>query len=79
VLYVTERCVLELTEDGLTVIEIAPGVDLEKDVLGKADVQLLVSADLRSMSAALFRPEATGLTLSHKPSRLAPRIRQSVP
>ena len=51
VLYVTERCVIELTEDGLTVIEIAPGIDLEKDVLGKADVRLLVSPDLQLMSA----------------------------
>jgi acyl CoA:acetate/3-ketoacid CoA transferase len=79
VLYVTERCVIELTEDGLTVIEIAPGVDLEKDVLGKADVRLLVSPDLRLMSAALFRPEPMGLILSRKPSRVASLTRQSVP
>ena len=51
VLYVTERCVIQLTEAGLTVIEIAPGVDLERDVLAKADVPLLVSPDLRLMSA----------------------------
>ena len=72
-------CVIELTEDGLTVIEIAPGIDLEKDVLGKADVPLLVSADLRLMSAALFRPEPMGLILSRKQSRIAPPTRQSVP
>jgi acyl CoA:acetate/3-ketoacid CoA transferase len=78
VLYVTERCVIELTKDGLTVIEIAPGVDLEKDVLGKADVRLLVSDDLRLMSAALFRPEPMGLILSRKPSRVASLARQSV-
>jgi propionate CoA-transferase len=71
VLYVTERCVLELTYDGLTVIEIAPGVDLEKDVLAKADIPLLVSPDLRFMSAALFRPEPMELILSRKPSRIA--------
>jgi propionate CoA-transferase len=71
VLFVTERCVIELTEDGLTVIEIAPGVDLEEDVLGKAGVPLLVSPDLHVMSAALFRPEPMGLILSRKPSRIS--------
>jgi propionate CoA-transferase len=78
VLYVTERCVIELTEDGLTVIEIAPGVDLEKDVLGKAEVPLRVGPDLQLMSAALFRPEAMGLILSRKPSRIAALTSQSV-
>ena len=79
VLYVTERCVIELTDDGLTVIEIAPGVDLERDVLARADVPLLVSPDLQLMSAALFRPEPMGLILSRKPSRIAALTRQSVP
>jgi propionate CoA-transferase len=71
VLYVTERCVIQLTESGLTVIEIAPGVDLERDVLAKAGVPLLVSPDLELMSPALFRPEPMGLILSRKPSRIA--------
>ena len=77
VLYITERCVIELTEDGLTVIEIEPGVDLEKDVLGKSGVPLLVSPDLQLMSPALFRPEPMGLILSRKPSRIAHLVRQS--
>jgi propionate CoA-transferase len=77
VLYITERCVIELTEDGLTVIEIASGVDLEKDVLGKSGVPLLVSPDLQLMSPALFRPEPMGLILSRKPSRIAHLVRQS--
>jgi propionate CoA-transferase len=71
VLYITERCVIQLTEAGLTVIEIAPGVDLERDVLAKADVPLLVSPNLRLMTSALFHPEPMGLILSHKPSRIA--------
>jgi propionate CoA-transferase len=77
VLYITERCVIELTGDGLTVIEIAPGVDLEKDVLGRSGVPLLVSPDLQLMSPALFRPEPMGLILSRKPSRIAHLVRQS--
>jgi propionate CoA-transferase len=77
--YVTERCVIELTDDGLTVIEIAPGIDLENDVLGKAGVRLLVSPDLQLMSTALFRPEPMGLILSRKPSRIAHLVRQPTP
>jgi propionate CoA-transferase len=79
VLYITERCVIELTEDGLTVIEIAPGVDLERDVLGRSGVPLLVSPNLQLMSPALFRPEPMGLILSRKPSRIAHLVRQSAP
>ena len=69
--YVTERCVLELREHGLTVIEIAPGVDLERDVLGRAGVPLRVSDDLALMDGALFRPEPMGLVLPRQPSRLS--------
>jgi propionate CoA-transferase len=57
VLYVTERCVIELREPGLTVTEIAPGIDLERDVLAQAGFPLLVSDQLTQMDAALFRPE----------------------
>ena len=77
VLYVTERCVIELQDQGLTVIEIAPGVDLERDVLAKAGVPLRVSPNLRTMSAALFRPEPMGLTLARRPSRIAHHLQQS--
>ncbi|MDT3376497.1 acyl CoA:acetate/3-ketoacid CoA transferase [Labrys neptuniae] len=61
--YVTERCVLKLTEKGIVVTEIAPGVDLERDVLAQAEFPLGVADDLRVMDAALFQPEAIGLDL----------------
>ena len=77
VLYITERCVIELTDNGLTVIEIAPGVDLEADVLAKSGVPLLVSSQLQLMSPALFRPEPMGLILSRRPSRIAHLVHQS--
>ena len=64
VTYVTERCVLRLEPDGLTVVEIAPGLDLQRDVLDRADIPLRVSPDLRAMDARLFRPEPMGLTLA---------------
>ncbi len=63
VLYITERCVIALEERGLTVIEIAPGIDLEKDVLKQADIPLQVSPELREMDARLFSPEPMQLRL----------------
>lgn len=65
VLYVTERCVLSLKREGLIVIEIAPGIDLERDILTQADFRPHVSPDLRLMDRRLFRPEPIGLTLTH--------------
>jgi propionate CoA-transferase len=61
--YVTERCVMRLTADGVVVTEIAPGVDLERDVLGRAGFPLIVSGSLRTMDAALFHPAPFGLKL----------------
>jgi propionate CoA-transferase len=63
VLYITERCVLRLEPEGMTVIEIAPGVDLNRDVLGQADIPLRVSESLKTMDERLFRPEPFGLKL----------------
>ncbi|MDA8250573.1 MAG: acyl CoA:acetate/3-ketoacid CoA transferase [Rhodospirillales bacterium] len=68
VLYVTERCVLELRADGLAVTELAPGVDLERDVLAQADFPLLVPAPPRRMDAALFRAAPFGLRLQGTPT-----------
>lgn len=63
VTYVTERCVMRLTKDGLEVIEIAPGVDLQRDVLEQAGFALIVSPDLKLMDAALFRDAPCALQL----------------
>jgi propionate CoA-transferase len=64
VLYITERCVLRLEPEGLTVIEIAPGVELKRDVLGQADIPLRVSDALKTMDERIFRPEPFGLKLN---------------
>lgn len=61
--YVTERCVMRLTPEGLEVTEIAPGIDLNRDVLAQAATPLRVSPDLKLMDAALLRPEPMGLSL----------------
>jgi acyl CoA:acetate/3-ketoacid CoA transferase len=72
--YITERAVLELTADGLVVTEIAPGVDLQKDVLDRSDFPLIVSDELRTMDLALFADAPVGLRLPALP--LHERIEQ---
>jgi len=54
VLYVTERGVFRLVDGGLELIEIAPGLDLARDLLAHMDFRPRVAADLRQMDAALF-------------------------
>jgi len=63
IVYVTERCVMRLEPAGLTVLEIAPGVNLERDVLAQSEFPLLVSQQLKTMDANLFHPEPIGLQL----------------
>jgi acyl CoA:acetate/3-ketoacid CoA transferase len=61
--YVTERCVLKLTPEGIVITEIAPGVNLEANILAQSEFPLIVSPKLKTMEMALFRPETMGLTL----------------
>ena len=63
VTYVTERCVLKLASKGPIVTEIAPGLDLQRDILDQAGTPLLVAEDLCEMDKALFAPEPIGLML----------------
>ena len=63
VTYVTERCVIELRDNGLVVTEIAPGIDLQRDVIDQAEIPLHVSPQLRVMNAALFTEARFGLEL----------------
>ena len=54
VLYITERCVFKLVKDGLELIEIAPGVDLERDILAHIDFKPVIAPDLKLMDARIF-------------------------
>jgi len=67
--YVTERCVIELRPQGLTVIEVAPGIDVERDVLAQAECTLRVADDLKTMDPRLFRPEPVGALLKPRRAR----------
>ena len=68
--YVTERCVMKLTPQGIMLTEIAPGVDLQAHVLEQSEFPLIISPELKLMDAALFRDELLGLTLPEKPQRI---------
>lgn len=54
VLYVTERAVFELTPEGMMITEIAPGINLEKDVLSQIEFPIKVSPNLKVMDARIF-------------------------
>lgn len=61
VLYVTERCVFRLSSDGLELIEIAPGVDLERDVLARIPFKPVMRSEPKLMDACIFDPAPMGL------------------
>ncbi len=60
ILYVTERCVMQLRKDGIYVTEIAPGMDLQRDILDKAAFDLKVAEQLKPMHSSLFQPQPMG-------------------
>jgi propionate CoA-transferase len=61
VLYVTERCVFELTQEGLELVEIAPGIDIERDILAQMEFRPVIRRDPVTMDRRIFLPEAMGL------------------
>ncbi|MBU2648655.1 acyl CoA:acetate/3-ketoacid CoA transferase [bacterium] len=54
ILYVTERAVFTIRDNKLTLIEIAPGIDLQQDVLDQAETAIVVAPDLKTMDARIF-------------------------
>jgi propionate CoA-transferase len=70
VLYVTERAVFQLGASGVELIEIAPGIDLERDVIAKMGFRPKVASNLATMDERLFRPERLNLAVElHRKQR----------
>lgn len=62
VLYITERAVFKLTPEGVELIEIAPGIDLQKDVLDQMEFKPIMK-DVKTMDQRIFRDDLMGLKL----------------
>lgn len=61
VLYVTERAVFRLSSDGIVLTEIAPGVDLQKEVLDMMEFEPLISSGLKTMDLKIYSKNPLGL------------------
>ena len=61
VLFITERCVFKVTDQGLELSEVAPGIDIEKDILPYMEFKPVIPEKVALMDARLFAPEPFGL------------------
>jgi propionate CoA-transferase len=64
VYYITERAVFKLVPGGIELIEIAPGVDLERDILAQMEFTPLISPDLGLMDERIFTDAVMGLEIA---------------
>jgi len=60
ILYVTERAVFKLSDHSLELVEIAPGIDLNKDILEQMEFNPLINYNIKHMDPAIFREGIMG-------------------
>jgi propionate CoA-transferase len=68
VLFVTERCVFSLSPEGWELIEVAPGIDIERDILAHMKFRPIIRKP-REMAAAIFNEGPMGLSKFHPTPR----------
>ncbi|MGD9501003.1 MAG: acyl CoA:acetate/3-ketoacid CoA transferase [Methyloceanibacter sp.] len=73
VIYVTERCVFQLTQGGLELIEVAPGIDIEKDILAQMDFKPIIAKPV-PMEARIFLDEPMDLLSDLLNLKLSKRV-----
>ena len=61
VLYITERAVFELRKEGLTLVEIANGIDIEKDILNNMEFKPILAKEIKFMNKEIFLNKPMGL------------------
>lgn len=66
IFYITERAVFRLMPQGITLIEVAPGIDIEKDVLAHMEFRPIVAENLKEMDPRIFKACPMGLSLKCK-------------
>jgi propionate CoA-transferase len=73
VYYITERCVFRRTAEGIELLEVAPGIDVERDILRHMGFKPIMNSP-KTMDARIFRPEAMGLEQQLLGLSLADRV-----
>mgnify|MGYP002510909271 CR=1 FL=1 len=61
VLYITDRCVFRLTEDGLRLTEVAPGIDIATQILPFMEFKPIIGSDVKEMDPRIFQEGLMGL------------------
>ncbi len=59
-LYITERCVMRLTESGLVATELMPGIEPERDIVAASQGRVTVAQDARVISTSLLSKDPMG-------------------
>jgi propionate CoA-transferase len=74
VLYITERCVFRLTAEGMELIEIAPGIDLQRDILERMEFKPVIHGEPKLMDARIFADEPMAIRADMLERPLAERL-----